>query len=238
MQRLLFLALAMFVLAGAAQARPTPTTPTPNRAGVVVLFGDGHTAQRCVTFTEPTISGYELLRRSGLRMTADTAGGAATVCKIETEGCAFPSESCFCECKGGAFCRYWAYWHVTANGWVYSNLGASSYQVQPGGVDGWAWGNGSVSTGARPPAVTFAQICPAPTTVPPTPTRGKASPTATRGKASPTATPGKAPPTATPRRAAPRTGDDANTTVWGYATFGSIFGGLLIWSWRIRRRNG
>ena len=41
-----------------------------NRAGLVVRFGDGSLTTRCVEFSESTISGYDLLTRSGLNIVA------------------------------------------------------------------------------------------------------------------------------------------------------------------------
>ena len=47
---------------------PTATlqAQTPNQAGLVVVHGDGTTTSRCVNFESESISGYELLERSGL----------------------------------------------------------------------------------------------------------------------------------------------------------------------------
>ncbi len=132
----------------------------PNRAGVVVRTGDGQVHTACVAFTEPAISGLALLERSGLDVVVQTSGGNAAVCSIAGEGCNFPQQACFCQCQGGGTCRYWAYWHLNGGIWQYSSTGAAAYRVPPGGVDGWAWGDGNVNAGSRPPAVSFDKICP------------------------------------------------------------------------------
>jgi uncharacterized repeat protein (TIGR01451 family) len=121
-----------------------------NQAGLVVRFGDGSTITRCVTFSEPEISGLEVLYRSGLTVVA--AGSA--VCDIEGEsGC--PASNCFCQCPGGgSACLYWTYWHLVDGAWVYASGGAGSYAVHDGGVEGWAWGSDG-----SPPVLSFDEIC-------------------------------------------------------------------------------
>lgn len=144
----------------------------PNRAGLVVQFGDGSVWTACISFPEQELTSLELLRRSGLRVLIEDAGvyGGA-VCKIQGDGCDFPMQSCFCQCEG-AECTYWAYYHLGPDGtWQYSTVGSSTYRVRNGSVEGWAWGPGDYGfTGARPPAVTFDQVCPPPATMTPTPT--------------------------------------------------------------------
>ncbi len=162
---LLILAVAVGVaIAQGVYAQP----PAPNRAGVVIRRGDGSVQTACVSFDEPTINGLQLLERSGLDLNVETSGGGATVCSIAGEGCHFPQEACFCQCKGGGPCRYWAYWRLNGGAWQFSNLGATSSKVQPGSVDGWAWGNGNVAEGARPPDTSFESVCPLPQPIPAT----------------------------------------------------------------------
>jgi hypothetical protein len=144
-----------------------------NRAGLIVVHGDGRVLTRCVTFTEDRISGVALLQRSGLAVDANSGPMGSAVCTINSEGC--PANDCFCQCKGTP-CTYWNYFHRNGDGsWAYSGMGAATWTVGNGDVDGWVWGDGS----APPPALTFDTICgaePAPAVpeVPPT-----AAPTAT-----------------------------------------------------------
>ncbi|MBA3946419.1 MAG: hypothetical protein H0X37_17880 [Herpetosiphonaceae bacterium] len=162
---------AAVVLAGSLVAAAPQPAAASHRAGIVVQFGDGHVATACIAFAGPSISGFDLLQQSGLQIVAQTDGGNALVCKIDQQGCTFPNQACLCQCAGGTACRYWAYWHLNAGHWQFSTLGASSTEVQSGGVDGWAWGGGSVASGSQPPLISFDQICSAPalpTTVPPT----------------------------------------------------------------------
>jgi hypothetical protein len=128
-----------------------------NRAALVIRYEDGSVETTCVAFSEPTISGEELLQRSGLTVVMDynaLSGGA--VCSIKGIGCSV--QDCFCRCQG-ADCRYWAYYHWGDGGWQYSQLGASSFQVKNGALEGWSWGPGNFSSGTEPPVVRFEEIC-------------------------------------------------------------------------------
>lgn len=150
---------------------------SPNRAGLVIRYGDGSMWTKCIEFSEPELTGLELLLRSGLRIVTEEGGPfGSAVCKIEQDGCDYPLDDCFCKCMG-ADCTYWAYYHLRPNGtWEYSTVGASSYIVHHGDVEGWSWGPGTYGEhGTEPPVIRFEQICappPTPTdTVPPTPTQ-------------------------------------------------------------------
>jgi len=166
---LLFLALVLVFA-----SIHTSAAQENNRAGLVVQFGDGSVETSCVEFTEPTISGLELLERSGLSVLAayDPSMGAM-VCKIQEQGC--PVDNCLCQSPPD----YWSYWHQIDNNWIYSPAGSSTYPVDNGAVEGWSWGPGS-----PPPVMTFSEICAPPATSTPTNT------------SVPTSTP--VPPTATP----------------------------------------
>jgi hypothetical protein len=184
---IIFLLTLAVLSAAPAQARG------PNRAGLVIRFSDGQVVTKCIEFNEPEISGLDLLQRAGLRVVIEQGGiyGGA-VCKIERDGCDFPIDNCFCQCMG-AQCVYWAYYHLQPDGsWQYSQVGAASWKIHDGDVDGWSWGPGTYGTnGTEPPRVRFDQICAAPATatntpVPPTATATPVPPTATR---TPTLTP-------------------------------------------------
>ncbi len=128
-----------------------------NRAGLIVVHGDGRVLTRCVTFTEERISGVALLQRSGLAVDANTGPMGSAVCAINREGC--PANDCFCQCKSNP-CMYWNYFHRNADGsWAYSGMGAATRTVGNGDIDGWVWGDGS----APPPALVFDTICDAAT---------------------------------------------------------------------------
>jgi hypothetical protein len=148
--------LAMLLLL----AGPTPAVQAQdeNRAGLVIVHGDGTTDQYCVAFPEASISGYELLTRAGLTLSVEAAASGATICSIDGEGCSYPQESCFCQCQGSP-CVYWSYWRMTEDGWLYQNLGAGNTKVRHGDVEGWHWAAGTTRNAEAPPAIAFEAIC-------------------------------------------------------------------------------
>jgi hypothetical protein len=172
------------LLALVAVAGPGARAQSPNRAGLLVRFGDGTVITRCVEFSEAEINGYELLQRSGLAVVAafDLGPGAA-ICKIEHQGC--PASNCFCASPPD----FWSYWFMVNGQWQFSALGCSNRTLSNGDMDAWSWGPGTAGGGTEPPMVSFDQICAPPATdTPPPPT---ATPTV-----QPSPTP--LPPTATP----------------------------------------
>lgn len=137
-----------------SRAQPMQT----NHAGLIIRHGDGRIITACVAFDEPNISGITLLDRAGINYLAQNTNGNAAICQLDGEGCSYPADDCFCHCKG-AECAYWAYQHLNGGRWNYATSGASSATVSPGHVEGWAWGTGTIQTGAQPPVLTFEQIC-------------------------------------------------------------------------------
>lgn len=136
---------------------------TLNQAGLVVEFGNGSLYTDCIAFEGESLSGYDLLVRSGLSLeTAFDPSQGVAICKIESDGC--PADDCFCQMP-----EYWSYWNLVDSSWSYSGSGSNLNRVENGDVDGWSWGEGS-----PPPVVTFDQLCappPPPTyTLPPPPT--------------------------------------------------------------------
>lgn len=137
---LLALALAL-ALALPATAPAQLIAQRPNGAGLVIHHGDGRVLVYYVEFTEPEITGLELLMRSGASLTLANFGGLGTaVCAIDGEGC--PAENCFCRSYASpAF--YWHYYRLEPDGsWVLQQVGPSSRRVRDGDVDGWSWTSG------------------------------------------------------------------------------------------------
>ncbi|MBN1219248.1 MAG: hypothetical protein JXM69_10000 [Anaerolineae bacterium] len=122
-----------------------------NRAGLVVVHGDGTIVTQCVEFAEAQITGMQLLERSDL----DFVNSGGAICQIDHEGCPAGPDCLSCQAP-----HYWSYWlSNTGDGsWQYAGYGASGRSISDGQVDGWVWGTGSSS----PPAVTFAEICGSP----------------------------------------------------------------------------
>lgn len=219
-------ALAVLLLVASAAAR---AQPPERRAGLVVQFGDGSLQTACVRFSEETISGLDLLLRSGLPVVVQTGGIGAAVCKIGPDGCNYPAEGCFCK-RDGARSIYWAFYTLQGDRWAYANLGAANVAVGDGDVHGWAWGLGDASGGALPPVRSIDTIC-APATAPAPTAPAPAAPPAT---ARPTRAP-QAPATTSVAPAPPPVGaaaggvDEppaASGPPWGYLAFGVMLVGL------------
>jgi hypothetical protein len=100
------------------------------RAAVVVQFSEGDHVVHVVEFEGQSISGMDLLRRSGL----DVLEKTGFVCRIGSQGCDLAA----CPCLG----EYWSYWYLRDGAWVYSNAGAAARRVVDGTVEAWVWGDG------------------------------------------------------------------------------------------------
>jgi len=197
--------------------------PTSHRAGLAIFSGDNSLFTACVSFTESTITGLDLLQRSGLAIeTATNPTQGTAVCKIGKVGNA--SNDCF-----GSMPNYWSYWQLGENGWGYSVVGADQSQVGDGGMYAWSWGTGD------PPAIlTFQNICEGVAFVLPTATQTSLPPTDTP---QPTLEPTLIPATMPPQPIA--TVAPAKTGVGGYIVYASILlvlGGLIIYLIRSRSK--
>ncbi len=226
--RTIYLRILILTILTAALAAPVRAQePEPHRAGIVVLHGDESVVSACVSFSEESISGAELLRRSGMQVGLGAYGGLGYgVCAIGDEGCA-AGQDCFCQCRSNP-CAYWVYSHRNPDdSWAISGSGASGWQVRDGDVDGWVWGDGSTA----PPTVTFEQVCPPDTAADPpaTPTSAPQSPSP-----SPTITsaPLPAPVLLTPTPAIHTEANVHGGGLAGYAVFGvaalGLAGGLVL----------
>ncbi len=189
-----------------------------NRAGLVIVHEEGLVETACVTFSEASLTGSELLSRSNLNVERNVVGLGEQVCRIGETGC--PATDCFCQCQGGADCTYWSYWQNTAEGWRYSQAGAGMVAVTDGVVQGWVWGPGSSGAAPEPPVITLDEICalPEPTLTPAAATVTFPAATAL-ALAQATATSAAA--LVTPNASTPTSG---STSPWPYV----VFMGLLL----------
>ena len=119
--------MALLLAASMAPRQYNARAQQLNRAGLAIQFGDGSVTTRCVNFSEDHISGYELLVRSKLNVIADVSGSGAFVCKIEADGCNFPTQACSCMFNSEQ--RFWGYWLFQNGEWHFSNAGASDTSV-------------------------------------------------------------------------------------------------------------
>ncbi len=175
-----FLSIVFFV-AALITLFPAPISAQggDNRAAILVSYDSSRVYTKCVAFSEAEITGEQLLKRTGLLTVMDFSYGmGAAICSIGGVGCAYPKEHCFCKCQGDS-CEFWSYYAWNGNAWQFLSVGASNHKIGNGALVGWTWGKGSVAVGGViPPAVTFDQICAAPTATPTV--TATTTPTATR----------------------------------------------------------
>lgn len=137
-----FLALfaVLFVFLGSVSAsavNPGEIAPTDSvsEADVVVDFGDGLVVARHITFTG-SITSVAALRLAGWEVTLGSSGELAA---IEDVGC--PASDPFCRCPAPYDpCLFWEYSHLDGDEWPVTWDAPSTYVVQDGDVEGYAWG--------------------------------------------------------------------------------------------------
>ena len=133
MTKRLLVALVAVLSVGALAA---PADAATNHAAVVIDTGEG-LRRATITFSEPSISGLEALRRAGANPVVKGYGGlGGAVCMID--GVGYPVDPCLAD-------KFWAYHRAPAGAtsWTFSPIGAGSTQVRNGDVEGWRWGTGS-----------------------------------------------------------------------------------------------
>jgi hypothetical protein len=142
--RLLFATLAVLIAAGALVQTNLAGAQGESRAGLVVAHGDGRMAYALVTFDGESISGEELLDRTGLAVTEVSFGGlGVAVCAIDETGCDIG------ECRKRV-CQgpqrddpYWQYFTSDGDGaWHVAALGISGDEVGNGAIRALIWSAG------------------------------------------------------------------------------------------------
>ena len=153
----LLVALALVCVVLAPWLHGTGAAQEPvHAAGLVIDYGDGRVSYAWVPFTEETISGIELLKRSGLSLVAVSFGGLGEgVCAIEGTGCGVDAcRARLCQ-TADRTSPFWQYLRQEGPGdWKQFALGASQSDVRDGDIDAWAW------SGSDPelPALTMADL--------------------------------------------------------------------------------
>ena len=152
-RRSLLVAAAFVAVVAALQPTHDAVGAAKSKAGVVVRNADGSTDEMCVFFDEPTISGLDLLNRTGTSYVEERSAVGSAICRIGEGGCGYPSEQCFCE-----YPEFWGYW-VREPGeakFTFASTGAADHEVRDGSVDGWSWGKDGKPA---PPNVPFEDVC-------------------------------------------------------------------------------
>ncbi len=136
-------------LSRAQAARQAPLIPAceasqglwqgARHAALVVSLGEGQPARTfCIEFAEESISGLELLQRSGLPLVLSSSGVGTAVCSIDGVGSNNPAtyNTCF-----GKYPDYWVYHQYVNGSWRVSPVGPSMSKVRNGSIEGWSWGD-------------------------------------------------------------------------------------------------
>jgi len=147
----LYLLGAIWVAPG-AEAAQVPV----HAAGLVIDYGDGRVSYAWVPFPEESITGIELLKRSGLSLVSVPFGGLGEgICSIEGTGCDVGEcRSRLCQ-SGDRESPFWQYVRQDEPGrWKTIALGASQSTVRDGDIDGWAW----IGTSPTLPAISMPDI--------------------------------------------------------------------------------
>jgi hypothetical protein len=174
--RLVVATVASLAFAVIAIAPPLATTGAgaADSTTTAVIVIDTGAAVRAVTLdVGGGMSGLAALQRVASVTTYGFGGIGGAVCKIDGVG----NEATQSDCLVGPNNAYWAYFHSAggATSWSYSPVGAGSYTLHGGDVDGWRYG-----TGQRPaasPVFCDYVTCPAPPpTAPPAGGSGNAGP--------------------------------------------------------------
>ena len=125
------------------QAQPLAAV---HHAGLVIQHGDGSLTWAVIPFSGATVSGIDLLKRSGIAVVTVPFGALGdAVCQIEREGCPVPE----CQrtvCETSARSSFWRYYERGPDGaWHSTALGASATKTHDGDVFAWSWGNGDLN---------------------------------------------------------------------------------------------
>jgi hypothetical protein len=159
----LFLALA---LASALVPAVLASDPTTKQVGLVIAFPDGKTHLETVTVPS-NATAFDALEAAKVTLVSEDGAFGTSVCKINTTGCSYPTEPCFCKLTPAL---YWAYYHLdpATNQWVAAMEAVSSHVPTNRAVEGFAWSgvDQSWNPTIQPPVYTFDQIVAA-TTPPP-----------------------------------------------------------------------
>ena len=151
-RRRVALGLSAVLLAVLSVVAPVgATTPTcaaadgTHRVALVIEHGDGSQLVRCVAFSENSISGADVLKRSGVEYATTVYGGlGAAVCQVDNEPASYPP-SCWTSSS-----PYWAMFVARAGGpWALSSLGISAQVFRDGDAEGLRYE--SQTAGAIPP---------------------------------------------------------------------------------------
>ena len=140
---------ALASLAPVAAVVPGCAAAGSNHAPLVVEHANGSVVTRCVAFDSGSISGEELLNRSGVAWSGQTFGGfGAAVCALDAEPARYAS------CPGQD--HYWAVFVSRGGGtWQLANIGISALTLADGDAEGFRY----VPSAGTPSAPVAPGVC-------------------------------------------------------------------------------
>ncbi|MEN6478083.1 MAG: hypothetical protein ABFD20_00405 [Anaerolineales bacterium] len=130
-------------------------------AALLVVFGEDDFHTECIAMPGD-MTAFDLVTASSLGVIIESDDDGQSMCSIDSVGCNYPTDDCFCEC-GSETCLLWTDWYRDGSQWEVS-LSSSERVIPDGGVEAWTWGDGL----SEPPIVDFADICPGVTVTEPT----------------------------------------------------------------------
>lgn len=145
---------------GAACPAPTFVGTGSKHAALLVTFGNGRSRAFCVAFDGETLGADELLSATELDTVFQDFGGAlgAALCKITdgdgaSDGCDYPSESCFCAGPD----TFWNLFGAApgSDAWQRWEKGLAASRVGGGGSQALIWGG----EGDGPPPCFYDDLC-------------------------------------------------------------------------------
>lgn len=130
-------------------------------AALLVVFGEDDFHTECIAMPGD-MTAFDLVTASSLGVIIESDDDSQSMCSIDSVGCNYPTDDCFCECDSET-CLLWTDWYRDGSQWEVS-LSSSERVIPDGGVEAWTWGDGL----SEPPIVDFADICPGVTVTEPT----------------------------------------------------------------------
>ncbi len=140
------LLVVLVALLGATMAGNARAVAADSATTTAVIVIDTGSSVRAVTVDVGSgMTGLAALQRVANVTVLSFTGNGGAVCAID----GFGNEATQAGCLVGPNSQYWAYFHSSggAGAWSYSPVGAGSFTVHGGDVEGWRYG-----TGAKPAA--------------------------------------------------------------------------------------
>src|SRR4051794_3189411 len=158
--RLLVVVVAFLGATTTGGARAIADTATT----AVIVIDTGTSVHAVTVDVGSGISGLAALERVASVTKLAYAGNGGAVCSID----GFGNEATQSGCLVGPNSQYWAYFHASggAGAWTYSPVGAGSFTVHGGDVEGWRYGTGA-KPAASPVFCDYVTCAPPVTTTPP-----------------------------------------------------------------------